>query len=44
MLAALDGTLIPATQNAELKSLLETGSKLFHEHEMHTEHLAASLK
>ncbi|OHC39850.1 DUF4142 domain-containing protein [Rhodanobacter soli] len=44
VLAALDGTLIPATQNAELKSLLETGSKLFHEHEMHAEHLAASLK
>jgi len=44
VLAALDGTLIPATQNAELKSLLETGSKLFHEHQMHAEHLAASLK
>jgi len=44
VLAALDGTLIPSTQNAELKSLLETGSKLFHEHEMHAEHLAASLK
>ena len=44
VLAALDGTLIPATQNAELKSLLETGSKLFHSHEMHAEHLAQSLK
>jgi putative membrane protein len=44
VLAALDGTLIPSTQNAELKSLLETGSKLFHEHQMHAEHLAASLK
>lgn len=44
VLAALDGTLIPAAQNAELKSLLETGSKLFHEHQMHAEHLAASLK
>lgn len=44
VLVALDGTLIPATQNAELKALLETGSKLFHEHELHAEHLAASLK
>ena len=44
VLAALDGTLIPATQNAELKSLLETGSKLFHSHQMHAEHLARSLK
>lgn len=44
VLTALDGTLIPSTQNAELKSLLETGSKLFHSHEMHAEHLAQSLK
>lgn len=44
VLAALDGTLIPATQNAELKALLETGSKLFHSHQMHAEHLAQSLK
>ncbi len=44
VLAALDGTLIPATQNGELKALLETGSKLFHSHEMHAEHLAQSLK
>lgn len=44
VLSALDGTLIPSTQNAELKSLLETGSKLFHSHEMHAEHLAQSLK
>ncbi len=44
VLSALDGTLIPATQNAELKSLLETGSKLFHSHQMHAEHLAQGLK
>lgn len=41
---ALSGTLIPATQNAELKSLLETGLKLFKEHQMHAEHLAQGLK
>ncbi len=44
VLAALDGTLIPSAQNAELKSLLETGSKLFHEHQMHAEHLVQGLK
>lgn len=44
VLAALDGTLIPATRNGELKALLETGSKLFHSHEMHAEHLAQSLE
>lgn len=42
--AALSGTLIPAAQNAELKSLLETGLKLFQSHEMHAEHLVQSLK
>ena len=41
---ALSGTLIPAAQNAELKSLLETGLKLFQSHQMHAEHLAQSLK
>ena len=41
---ALSGTLIPAAQNAELKSLLETGLKLFQSHLMHAEHLAQSLK
>ena len=44
VLSALDGTLIPATQNAELKTLLQTGSKLFHSHEMHAEHLVQKLK
>lgn len=42
--AALSGTLIPSAQNAELKSLLETGLKLFQSHQMHAEHLAQSLK
>lgn len=42
--AALSGTLIPSAQNAELKSLLETGLKLFQSHELHAEHLADSLK
>ena len=42
--AALSDTLIPSAQNAELKSLLETGLKLFQSHEMHAEHLVQSLK
>jgi putative membrane protein len=41
---ALEKTLIPSADNAELKSLLQTGLTLFREHEMHAEHLAASLK
>jgi putative membrane protein len=41
---ALEGTLIPSAQNGELKSLLQTGLKLFREHQMHAEHLSASLK
>ncbi|HVC16388.1 MAG TPA: DUF4142 domain-containing protein, partial [Rhodanobacter sp.] len=41
---ALSGTLIPSARNAELKSLLETGLKLFESHQMHAEHLAQSLK
>ena len=41
---ALAGTLIPNARNAELKSLLQTGLKLFQEHEMHAEHLSADLK
>lgn len=40
---ALKTTLIPNAQNAELKALLETGLKLFSEHQMHAEHLAAKL-
>ena len=42
--AALNDTLIPSADNAELKSLLQTGLKLFQEHEQHAEQLAASLK
>ncbi len=41
---ALSGTLIPDASNAELKSLLQTGLKLFTEHQMHAEHLAGELK
>lgn len=41
---ALSSTLIPSSQNAELKSLLETGLKLFQSHQMHAEHLVQSLK
>jgi len=36
---ALSQTLIPDAQNAELKSLLENGLKLFQDHERHTESL-----
>ena len=41
---ALESTLIPSAQNAELKSLLETGLKIFKGHEEHARMLAASLK
>lgn len=41
---ALEKTLIPSTQNAELKSLLQTGLKLFKEHEKHAEKLVSELK
>lgn len=37
---ALSGTLIPNADNAELKSLLRTGLKLFSEHQRHAEQLA----
>lgn len=37
---ALKGTLIPGADNAELKDLLQTGLKLFQEHQLHAEHLA----
>ena len=40
---ALSTTLIPDAQNAELKSLLQTGLKLFQEHQQHAEHLAQQL-
>lgn len=41
---ALRDVLIPSATNGELKSLLETGLTLFGEHQMHAEHLAASLR
>jgi len=41
---ALSTVLIPDAQNAELKSLLQTGLKLFTEHQAHAKHLAMSLK
>ena len=41
---ALQSTLIPSADNAQLKSLLETGLTLFREHQMHAEHLATELK
>ena len=42
--SALSATLIPNAKNAELKSLLETGHKLFSEHQAHAEHLAMNFK
>jgi putative membrane protein len=41
---ALETLLIPSASNAELKSLLQTGLKIFQGHEQHAEHVAASLK
>ena len=41
---ALENTLIPSASNPELKSLLETGLKIFQGHEQHAEHVAADLK
>ena len=42
--SALEKTLIPSANNAELKSLLQTGLKIFQGHEQHAEHVAAELK
>jgi putative membrane protein len=41
---ALESTLIPSASNAELKSLLQTGLKIFQGHQQHAEHVAAALK
>ncbi|MGE8545883.1 MAG: DUF4142 domain-containing protein [Alcaligenes sp.] len=41
--AALESTLIPGAHNPKLKSLLETGLKLFQGHQQHAEHLAGKL-
>jgi predicted nucleotidyltransferase len=42
--SALETQLIPSSSNAELKSLLQTGLKIFQGHEQHAEHVAADLK
>jgi len=41
---ALQTTLIPSASNPELKSLLETGLKIFQGHEQHAEQVVADLK
>lgn len=41
---ALETLLIPNAGNAELKSLLQTGLKIFKGHQQHAEHVAAALK
>ena len=41
---ALETLLIPSASNTELKSLLQTGLKIFQGHEQHAEHVAAELK
>lgn len=42
--AALETLLIPSASNAELKSLLQTGLKIFQGHLQHAEHTAAAVK
>jgi putative membrane protein len=42
--SALETTLIPSANNAELKSLLQTGLKIFQGHQQHAEHVASELK
>jgi putative membrane protein len=41
---ALETTLIPSASNSELKSLLQTGLKIFRGHEQHAEKVATELK
>jgi putative membrane protein len=41
---ALETLLIPSASNVELKSLLQTGLKIFQGHQQHAEHVAAELK
>jgi putative membrane protein len=41
--SVLTNTLIPSSQNAELKTLLQTGLKIFQGHEQHAEQLANEL-
>jgi putative membrane protein len=42
--SALETQLIPSASNAELKSLLQTGLKIFQGHQQHAEQVAAELK
>ena len=42
--SALETQLIPSASNTELKSLLQTGLKIFQGHEQHAEHVASDLK
>ena len=41
---AVEKTLIPSANNAELKSLLQTGLKIFQGHQAHAEHVAGMIK
>lgn len=41
---ALETGLIPSADNGELKSLLQTGLKLFREHQAHAEQLATAVQ
>jgi putative membrane protein len=41
---ALDTTLIPSASNPELKSLLESGLKIFQAHQQHAGQVAAGLE
>ena len=41
---ALETSLIPSASNAELKSLLQTGLKIFQGHQQHAENVAAAMK
>src|SRR5215472_3009318 len=41
---ALESTLIPSANNAQLKDLLQTGLKIFQGHQQHAEHVAADVK
>ena len=41
---ALETQLIPSASNAELKSLLQTGLKIFQGHQQHAEQIATKLK
>ncbi len=44
MNGALETLLIPSATNAELKSLLQTGLKIFQGHQQHAEHAATLVK